>query len=836
MDKLGDASLEIESTLDTFPAGSDKHDNDRFSSARRQRDIMNEDEQLMLIETLLVRYQEERARLRELEEDDQSVRDDAVDVGQGLDAAGDDPVSPLAAPGRFGLQLDTHTHLQFGDLRSPPAEMNDGGAWATSDAGRSLEAWDALGLQEHIDGDLGGAAGLLERQIIPPQVTSAGNTERVEPQIKVSQAEVSVSLPVSTREEPAVSTPVVTFRLEGAGGGGAITSASAIPVTKPSVSNSFTVTVSSTNTRTTPFQSPMISLASLEGRDKESRRRRSVSEGEEVADRETTSRTGDARLSQAKLLVATRTQAAARDLDALVTRVMGTAISAPKYVGDEVNRLADKLDKVEELESEVWVLTAAKEGRSAQSRRMSKWNEWIGRQREKIAKIRDRVWELDRLRDRGGSDGSCRHSRGHLEKVKLPMFSGKQEEFLEFRNQFRELCRGEQYTPILEMAQLKMKLPREALTMIAGIQCPDAAWTKLEELYGNRELSIMSALKNLRDFKSSKQASHEQVIEIAMAVQKCRTELDNIGAIKELLGDREALACVVQSLPTTVRDKWYDKKIPEGTSEKGRFLLTWLEEQRENAIRLRLDMMAARMRGGAAATSTSKSSPAHETTDKGLVSSALHASKSAEPADAKVVAKPGADKTPAGGASGPSTRVEVKTAQDAETIAVKRKANLEAKKMDKCLVCSAQHSYERTWNEVQPPVKVKLVSTHLTSCPKFLALPAEAKLAAVVGNAACLQCAAWDHSEHKYPGRRESKEPKCSVLVSGTACGGRHGRWYHEGAGSGAAHSVVAAAASQGPGLYEVYHVPVHIPAGEADPRSEEGMVMIDPGADTNFI
>ena len=319
VDKLGDASLEIESTLDTFPAGSDKHDNDRFSSAQRQRDIMNEDEQLVLIETLLVRYQEERARLRELDEDDQSVRDDAVDVGQGLEAAGGDPVSPPAGPGRFGLQLDTHTHMQFGDLRSPPAGMNDGGAWAMSDAGRSLEAWDALGLQEHPDEDLGGAAGLLENQVDPPQVTSAGSTERVETQIKVSQAEASVSLPVSTREEPVVSTPVVTFRLEGAGGGGAITSASAIPATKPSVSNSFTVTVSSTTTRTTPFQSPIISLASLEERDKESRRRRSVLEGEEVADREPTSRAVDARLSQAKLLVTTRTQAVARDLDALVT-------------------------------------------------------------------------------------------------------------------------------------------------------------------------------------------------------------------------------------------------------------------------------------------------------------------------------------------------------------------------------------------------------------------------------------------------------------------------------------------------------------------------------------
>ena len=75
-----------------------------------------------------------------------------------------------------------------------------------------------------------------------------------------------------------------------------------------------------------------------------------------------------ARLSQAKLLVATRTQAVAQDLDALVSRVTGTTLASPRYAGDEVNRLADKLERLEELESEVWVLMAAREGRSAQSR------------------------------------------------------------------------------------------------------------------------------------------------------------------------------------------------------------------------------------------------------------------------------------------------------------------------------------------------------------------------------------------------------------------------------------------------------------------------------------
>ena len=115
----------------------------------------------------------------------------------------------------------------------------------------------------------------------------------------------------------------------------------------------------------------------------------------------------------------------------------------------------------------------------------------------------------------------CGHSFGHVEKVKLPVFSGWQEDFSEFKAQFRELCKGEGYTPILELAQMKLKLPREALASIAGIRCPELAWTHLEEVYGNRELLILAALKSLREFKPVKTAPHEHVLELVMAVQKC---------------------------------------------------------------------------------------------------------------------------------------------------------------------------------------------------------------------------------------------------------------------------------------------------------------------------
>ena len=127
---------------------------------------------------------------------------------------------------------------------------------------------------------------------------------------------------------------------------------------------------------------------------------------------------------------------------------------------------------------------------------------------------------------------------------------------------------------------------------------------------GTRELSIMSALKTLCDFKSTKAAPHEQVIEIAMMVQRCQTELSNVDAVHEMTGDRESIACIIHALPQTIRDKWYDREVPSDTTKKGEYLLTWLEHQRQNAIHVRMDTMAVKLWGGGGTTTVKPNPPA----------------------------------------------------------------------------------------------------------------------------------------------------------------------------------------------------------------------------------
>ena len=849
VDKLGDMSLDIESTLDEFPAGADPRQNERFSSERRERDVANEEEQLTVLSTLVLRYQEQNARLQEIDSDDDGPVDDAVDVST-LD------------PATYGIFSHTNTHYTFGDGPGPGAGVqldhqqdDDRVLERVDDPPEGLDIpMEGLGLGEGLDFNLIDSESILaggarasqseaegpqpheelgarpkdpRRVTLPPTTTAAqptltGTTPREPP--KTSGAAVPV-----VQGEDAVSPPRVVPKTSEI----VVSMATGSPIRCVTTSGSATITTSST--KTTPSASASISSSAftIHGRGRD--RLRSASEGDPLSNPLGPITATRDELSRLKMLVSARTQSLSQDLMAVLDRLRGSSDVRTGWADGELRHLLDQMEKLEELESTIWMKMALVEGSASQKKRVDRWKSWKERQRARIRLIKEKSWDLQQTRPSLADATAPRKGTGHVEKVKLPTFSGRQEDFAEFRCQFRELCAGEGYTAILELAQLKLKLPRDALATIAGLQCPELAWKRLEEMYGNRELSILSALKNLREFKSSKSAAHEQVIDLAMAVQKCQTELKNIDAANELLGDRESIACIVQALPASVRDKWYDRKAPEDTQKRGEFLLEWMEEQRQTAIRVRLDVLAAKLRAPPGAPG--KGAAPTETTDKGLLSSALHAQGTSKVGDVSVAADPSPRTKPKSGEEGGSARIEVKTNKDAQDVADKRKLSLEARKIDKCPVCGQAHTYQRTWAKLQPPVTAKLLSTHLTSCPKFMALSADAKLAAVLGNAACIVCAAWDHAVHKFPGGKLAKDPRCAVKVDGNTCGGQHGKWFHEGTESGASHSVVAATPSHGPGLYEVYSVPfVSSPGQGDDVSSKKGMIMVDPGSDTNFV
>ena len=122
------------------------------------------------------------------------------------------------------------------------------------------------------------------------------------------------------------------------------------------------------------------------------------------------------------------------------------------------------------------------------------------------------------------------------------------------------MCRGESYSDVIELAQLRHKLLKEALVILVGLASTTAAWARLDEIYGNRKMSVIMALKRLKGFKPTKSAIHDRIIKVATAVQRCTTVLQALDRGQDLLRNREAIAEVLNLLPADSQCAWYRRK------------------------------------------------------------------------------------------------------------------------------------------------------------------------------------------------------------------------------------------------------------------------------------
>ena len=513
MDELGDASLDVESTLDEFPRGSQHHLQDRYNASRRTRDIQYEEEQLRTLETLLLRHQEERVRLDDVLSGDEEEVNDAVEVG-----GGEGIFSGQAAP--FGLMSQTHTHYQFDSPAPAGFEVGPGAEVSTG------------GLGDH-DLWLGLGAGAVDPRVLQsllrsPERNSSGQSPTRErrssyqPPGRGSEKQVSGFTVAPSARDPSTTaasatslscttTTVTTTDTRTTPHVAATRAPSATPARKeperlvsrstatPSVPSPAPATTSSapqgctpptTGARGTPQVAGCTAGTSPPKLGEMTCGRRRSASNEEQGSRHSRSR-DDAkdRLFRVKQLVATRSQILSQDLDLIIARLPDTYDGPTDWVQVEVRMCQQRMTELEELESTAWTEIDQVEGRSSQRLRIEKWRDWLARQTDKTRKIKSWIWGAPAAAsgDRVPPDIRPRQI-GHVEKVKLPTFSGRQADFTEFRSQFRELCRGERYTPVLEMAQLRTKLPKEALALLVGLQCPEEAWKRMEELYGNREL------------------------------------------------------------------------------------------------------------------------------------------------------------------------------------------------------------------------------------------------------------------------------------------------------------------------------------------------------------
>ena len=325
-------------------------------------------------------------------------------------------------------------------------------------------------------------------------------------------------------------------------------------------------------------------------------------------------------------------------------------------------------------------------------------------------------------------------------------------------------------------------------------------------------------------------------MDIARAFQRCRTVLESLDALHELHADRETTAAVVDGLPAAAQERWFQRRpCPDETQfQRSVFLVDWLEQERKAAVAVHLNNLAKTSKvatgpSGQKQDSKNDSAPsAALSTDMGLLSGTMLVQQgdnsSSKPETGDQVPGP---KIP----RGPVTTGEV-----ADQVTAKRLATLTEKKLDNCPLCKTRHFFDRAWTKVSLPKTTKMVSTHLSSCPRFAALNSADREKTVVSQGACLQCTAWDHLMHKLPGGVTAPDPKCGFKVGSGDCGGKHGAWFHSTSGgtanTGSAVSNCGSMPPRQPCLYKVYSVAVPSSQGQR----EVGTVLVDPGSDTDYI
>ena len=86
----------------------------------------------------------------------------------------------------------------------------------------------------------------------------------------------------------------------------------------------------------------------------------------------------------------------------------------------------------------------------------------------------------------------------YMERLKPPTFSGKVEDWPEFRSVWKELLAG--YPDSIQVQHLKTHIPAADVKRVAGINTMVEICQCLEKVYGDTELNIITVKTNLENY------------------------------------------------------------------------------------------------------------------------------------------------------------------------------------------------------------------------------------------------------------------------------------------------------------------------------------------------
>ena len=194
---------------------------------------------------------------------------------------------------------------------------------------------------------------------------------------------------------------------------------------------------------------------------------------------------------------------------------------------------------------------------------------------------------------------------GGLERVKLPFFTGRPEDWADFRREFQEMVRAANYSPVLEMKVLRDHLKEESRAYITGVTVPAEAWELLNKKYGDRTLAMLTTRHRLVSLKLPRGAPHDQLEALVQGVRHAKTCLRAVQAEDTLFSDLTIIGTLLMKLPQMHQQRWYYYRsaLPPSSSpvEDGKLFEQWLEVEGEAATLARLTTLGMELGRASAA-------------------------------------------------------------------------------------------------------------------------------------------------------------------------------------------------------------------------------------------
>ena len=99
------------------------------------------------------------------------------------------------------------------------------------------------------------------------------------------------------------------------------------------------------------------------------------------------------------------------------------------------------------------------------------------------------------------------------------------------------------------MQHLKTSIPEADAKRVAGVKTMEEMWRRLEKVYGDTELNIITVKTNLENFSPKATSEHKRIMEVFAAIESAVTQLQNLDALQYLNDDFGLMSKLVLKLP-----------------------------------------------------------------------------------------------------------------------------------------------------------------------------------------------------------------------------------------------------------------------------------------------